>query len=181
MQQCAGQHSLEWRQRENPGQIQCRRCGKTWPWDNGHNMQCAPCPPHTPIEIPDGWLSMHYASSNQDAAVQFLTDLTINSNSTRSGAASMMVSTESAGSQTVSPGSSNIPSSSARPPVRIRLRRKTTVPSASNPSSSSSTRTALTVFPASSSRPVVPNVADDFDETSFDLEPVSLAHFDGMG
>ena len=92
----------------------------------------------------------------------------------------MMVSTESAGRQTVSFGSSNIPSVSAPPPVRHRLRRKTTVPFATNPSSSF-TCTASTVFPASSSRPVAPNLADVFDETNFDLGSAYFAQIDDMG
>ena len=80
MQQYSGQHDLIWngsasRQREKPGRIQCRRCGKTWPCDNSHNMQRALCPARTPAEIPNGWLSMQYALSNSDAAVQFLISL----------------------------------------------------------------------------------------------------------
>ena len=183
MQQYAARHDLIWngsvsRQRENPGRIKCRLCGKSWPWDNRHNMQRALCADNTPSEVPDGWVSMHFAANNPDATVNFLSGTTDRQDSTGDVSAPMMMSTASASSQTIFPGAASSSSTTACPPVRIRLRRKTTISFAANPFSSS---TAPTDFSASSSHPVTQSVTNDLDESLFTVETVSFAHFDDMG
>ena len=79
-----------------------RRCGKTWPWDNRQNMPCALCPAHS---RDSGWLAVNAICHEQSwcccSIFDWFNGLTFNS--TGSGAASMMVSTESASSQTLSP------------------------------------------------------------------------------
>ena len=82
----------------------------------------------------------------------------------------MMISTASAGSQSVPPGASSSSSTTACDPVGIRLRTKTSISLATHSLSSS---TAPTDFSASSSRPVTQSVPDDLDDSSFTVKTAS--------
>ena len=134
MQQFAGNHELAWngsvsRQRDKPGHIACLRCGKSWPWDNRHNMKLALCSERNSQELTAGWISMQHALANTDEVVCHMTNHATGDDSVLERGSEQSVSSPPVPSTSGASSSSTV---FAQPPVRYRLRSKTSVSHASH-------------------------------------------------